>query len=158
MNNQDLKHLKEIFVVTAAQMRDVESRIFAAGMPIPALMEKVGRLICDRLLSMKLKGSRVGILAGPGHNGGDALVVGRELHFRGYNVWIYQPFGQLKELTNQHFHYAQSLGIPCFSQLAELQDCDFLIDGLFGFGLEREITGNIAEAINHLNLWNKPIF
>ncbi|EFA73759.1 conserved hypothetical protein [Raphidiopsis brookii D9] len=158
MNNQDLKHLKEIFVVTAAQMRDVESRIFAAGMPIPALMEKVGRLICDRLLSMKLKGSRVGILAGPGHNGGDALVVGRELHFRGYNVWIYQPFGQLKELTNQHFHYAQSLGIPCFSQLAELPDCDFLIDGLFGFGLEREITGNIAEAINHLNLWNKPIF
>ena len=57
MNNQDLKHLKEIFVVTAAQMRDVESRIFAAGMPIPALVEKVGRLICDRLLSMKLKGS-----------------------------------------------------------------------------------------------------
>ncbi len=165
---------KEQFVVTAAQMRDIEGRIFAAGMPVAALMEKVGRLISDsfarhwqRLQSIiplsplfqgGLGGSNVGILAGPGHNGGDALVVARELHFQGYQVWIYQPFAKLKELTSQHLQYAQSLGIPCFTELAELPSCDFLIDGLFGFGLEREITGNIAEAINHFNDWNKPIF
>ena len=33
------------FVVTADQMRQIETRIFAAGMPVAALMEKVAGLI-----------------------------------------------------------------------------------------------------------------
>jgi ADP-dependent NAD(P)H-hydrate dehydratase / NAD(P)H-hydrate epimerase len=150
--------IKAQFIVTAAQMRDIEGRIFAAGMPVAALMEKVAGLISDRLQAIIPQGQRVGILVGPGHNGGDALVVARELHFRGYQVWIYQPFSKLKELTSQHFQYAQSLGISCFQELEELPSCDFLVDGLFGFGLEREITEPIASAINHFNEWNCPIF
>ncbi|WP_016948959.1 bifunctional ADP-dependent NAD(P)H-hydrate dehydratase/NAD(P)H-hydrate epimerase [Anabaena sp. PCC 7108] len=149
---------KEQIVVSAAQMRDIEGRIFAAGMPVAALMEKVAGLITKRLKAIIPKGRTIGILVGPGHNGGDALVVARELHFRGDQVWIYQPFTKLKELTSQHLQYAQSLGIPCFEELGELPNCDFLIDGLFGFGLEREITGNIALAVNHFNEGNQPIF
>ncbi|MGM3305877.1 NAD(P)H-hydrate dehydratase [Anabaena sp. WFMT] len=149
---------KEQVIVTAAQMRDIEGRIFAAGMPVAALMEKVARLISDRLQAIIPQGQCVGILVGPGHNGGDALVVARELHFRGYQVLIYQPFTKLKELTSQHFQYAQTLGIPCYQELEELPSCDFLVDGLFGFGLEREITEPIASAINHFNEWNQPIF
>ncbi len=142
-------------IVTAGQMRDIEARIFAAGMPVAALMEKVAGLIAVRV--QQAEGSRVGILVGPGHNGGDALVVARELHWRGYKVWLYSPFSKLKELTSQHLKYAQSLGIPCYQEFAELPSCDFLIDGLFGFGLERPITDDIALAINRLNQWRKPI-
>ncbi|MEO0844549.1 MAG: NAD(P)H-hydrate epimerase, partial [Cyanobacteria bacterium J06643_5] len=36
-------------------------------------------------------------------------------------------------------------------------DCDFFIDGLFGFGLERDITEPVAGDINQLNQWNKPV-
>ena len=148
---------KEQFVVTAAQMRDIETRIFAAGMPVAALMEKVAGLISQRLQAIISPGQCVGILAGPGHNGGDALVVARELHFRGYQVWIYQPFSQLKELTSQHFQYAQNLGITCYQEISQIPNCDFLIDGLFGFGLERKITDSIATAINYFNSKNQPI-
>ncbi|MFM6202947.1 MAG: NAD(P)H-hydrate epimerase, partial [Dolichospermum sp.] len=148
---------KEQFVVTAAQMRDIETRIFTAGMPVAALMEKVGGLIFQRLQTIISPDKCVGILAGPGHNGGDALVVARELYFHGYKVWIYQPFSKLKELTSQHFQYIQSLEIPCYQQINELPNCDFLIDGLFGFGLEREITDSIAAAINYFNQRNQPI-
>jgi NAD(P)H-hydrate epimerase len=94
---------KEKFIVTATQMREIEARIFTAGMPVAALMEKVGGLICQRLQAIISPGKCIGILVGPGHNGGDALVVARELHFRGYQVWIYQPLSKLKELTSQHF-------------------------------------------------------
>jgi NAD(P)H-hydrate epimerase len=148
---------KEQFVVTAAQMREIEARIFIAGMPVAALMEKVAGLISQRLQAIISQKQSVGILVGPGHNGGDALVVARELHFRGYEVWIYQPFSKLKELTSQHFRYIQTLGIPCYQDISELPNCDFLIDGLFGFGLEREITDSIAAAINHFNTKNQPI-
>ncbi|MBD2438664.1 NAD(P)H-hydrate dehydratase [Nostoc sp. FACHB-110] len=147
-------------VVTAGQMRDIEERIFAAGMPVAALMEKVAGLIALRIQDLfPLSGNarRVGILVGPGHNGGDALVVARELHFRGYEVWLYSPFFKLKELTAQHLQYAQSLGISCYDNVEQLPNCDVLIDGLFGFGLERQLTDAIALAINQFNEWNQPI-
>ena len=148
---------KEQFIVTAAQMREIETRIFNAGMPVAALMEKVGGLISQRLQALITPEQCVGILVGPGHNGGDALVIARELHFHGYKVWIYQPFSKLKELTSQHFQYAVSLGIPCYQEISQLPNSDFQIDGLFGFGLEREITDSIALAINHFNARNQPI-
>ncbi|KAB8317792.1 bifunctional ADP-dependent NAD(P)H-hydrate dehydratase/NAD(P)H-hydrate epimerase [Tolypothrix campylonemoides VB511288] len=187
---QDRQEQTSQVVVTAQQMRDIEERIFAAGMPVAALMEKVAGLIARRIqdiyplfgehgdkskassspslphsltpslphsLTPLLPHSRVGILVGPGHNGGDALVVARELHFRGYEVLIYCPFSKLKELTSQHLQYAKSLDIPYYEAIEPLQNCDLLIDGLFGFGLERTLTDPVATAINQLNEWKKPI-
>ncbi|MEA5616524.1 NAD(P)H-hydrate dehydratase [Cronbergia sp. UHCC 0137] len=144
-------------VVTTSQMRDIEGRIFAAGMPVAALMEKVGMRISDRLSAIIPLNAPVGILAGPGHNGGDALVVARELHFRGYQVCIYAPFTKFKELTSDHLQYAQSLGISRIQSIEQLGSCDFLIDGLFGFGLEKAITDPIAAIINQINQQNQTI-
>ena len=172
----DNRELISQVAVTAAQMRDIEGRIFAAGMPVAALMEKVAGLITHRIEEIIEQGDRgsffsslhpplspsptlrVGILAGPGHNGGDALVVARELYFRGYEVRVYCPISKLKELTSQHLQYVRSLDIPCYESIEKLQVCDFFIDGLFGFGLERDITEPIASAVNKLNQWHKPIF
>lgn len=146
-------------VVTANQMRQIEAQVFAAGMPVAALMEKVGQRLSDRIQALYPESGslRVGVLVGPGHNGGDALVVARELHFRGYAVSLYRPLSKLKDLTAQHAQYAESLGIPCYEQLQSLQTCDLWIDGLFGFGLEKPIQGAIAEAIQQLNQWQKPV-
>ncbi|NJO80613.1 MAG: NAD(P)H-hydrate dehydratase [Cyanobacteria bacterium RM1_2_2] len=147
------------WIVTADQMSQIEARVFAAGMPVAALMEKVGGLlvqwICARYPLSEVQ--RVGVLIGPGHNGGDALVMARELHCSGYEVMRYQPFAKLKELTQCHAQYADSLGMPVTDQLDSLQNCDLLIDGLFGFGLARPLEGEIAEAVNQLNSWQKRI-
>ncbi|MBD2104688.1 NAD(P)H-hydrate dehydratase [Leptolyngbya sp. FACHB-261] len=146
-------------LVTADQMRAIEARVFAAGLPVEALMEKVGGLIARRIQTLYAlpRFARVGVLVGPGHNGGDALVVARELHFAGYAVSVYQPLERAKPLTDAHAHYGRSLGIAQAQQVAELSACDFVIDGLFGFGLEREITGSMAECIEQVNGWAKPV-
>lgn len=145
-------------VVTAAQMQAIEARLFAAGMPVAALMEKVAGKIAARLQEAYPRGrySRVGCLVGPGHNGGDALVVARELHFRGYEVAVYQPFATLKDLSAAHARYARSLGIPFHQDVTPLQDCQLIIDGLFGFGLTREIAGDLAAAIGRCNAFALP--
>lgn len=151
------------FVVTADQMSQIESRVFAAGMPVAALMEKVAGLIARRIQELYplnpflTNPLRVGVLVGPGHNGGDALVVARELHLNGYEVLTYQPFSQLKDLTASHAQYATSLGIPQSEQIATLASCDLLIDGLFGFGLSRPLDGSIAATVEQINQWQKPI-
>nr|WP_293127908.1 NAD(P)H-hydrate dehydratase [Microcoleus sp. bin38.metabat.b11b12b14.051] len=170
------------FVVTADQMRQIETRIFAAGMPQAALMEKVAHLIARRIQELlkeegslatdltdrRKRGKRekilnsqlpvIGVLVGPGHNGGDALVVARELHFQGFPVVIYCPFSKVKELTKSHADYAYYLNIPFFDRVELLKNCNLLIDGLFGFGLEREITNPTAAAIDQINNLNIPIF
>jgi ADP-dependent NAD(P)H-hydrate dehydratase / NAD(P)H-hydrate epimerase len=174
----DRQELISQVVVTTQQMRDIEGRIFAAGMPVAALMEKVAGLITRRVLEIgewkdagiERQGGKhniyspspplspIGILVGPGHNGGDALVVARELYLHGYEVEIYCPFPKLKELTSQHLQYVQSLGIPCHQSIDALQNCDLLIDGLFGFGLERNLTDAIiASDIDTINTWSKSV-
>ena len=151
----------EQVVVTAKQMRDIEGCIFAAGIPVAALMEKVAGLITNRIEQLfpvsLFSHHRVGVLVGPGHNGGDALVVARELHFRGYEVCVYHPFFKQKELTSQHLKYVESLKIPSYQSIEKLQNCDLFVDGLFGFGLERTIAEPVTSAINQINEWNKPI-
>lgn len=147
------------FLVTADQMQQIEERVFAAGMPVAALMEKVAGRITQRLTDLFScrTGDLVGVLAGPGHNGGDALVVARELHFKGCQVKLYQPFEKLKQLTQVHAQYCRSLGIPVVESVDNLQDCDFVVDGLFGFGLERSLEGEIAAAIAQLNQMQIPV-
>jgi len=146
-------------VVTAQQMREIEGRIFEAGMPVAALMEKVAGLISSQIQALYPSSHyrRVGVLVGPGHNGGDALVVARELHLQGYDVLIYRPIAKLKELTANHAQYAASLGIPFYEQISPLYQRDLIIDGLFGFGLTRSLSDDIADAINQLNQWSQPV-
>lgn len=146
-------------VVTASQMAEIESRLFAAGMPVAALMEKVAGRLAQRIRDSYPLGAvtRVGVLVGPGHNGGDALVVARELGLSGYEVMVYQPLSQQKELTAAQARYVSSLGIRWVDQLNSLQGCDLLLDGLFGFGLTRPITGAVAEAIAQVNQFSGSI-
>ncbi|PAX51564.1 bifunctional ADP-dependent NAD(P)H-hydrate dehydratase/NAD(P)H-hydrate epimerase, partial [Brunnivagina elsteri CCALA 953] len=49
----DRQELISQVVVTAQQMRDIEGRIFAAGMPVAALMEKVAGLITCRVMEIR---------------------------------------------------------------------------------------------------------
>ena len=54
-------------MVTAEQMRAIEARLFEAGMPVAALMEKVGGLIAHRVQALYPLATfaRVGVLVGP---------------------------------------------------------------------------------------------
>ncbi len=146
-------------VVTAEQMAKIEGKIFEAGMPVAALMEKAALLMCQRIQQLYPLHtvSKVGVLVGPGHNGGDALVIARELHLQGYDVCLYRPIAKLKELTQKHANYAHSLGIPYHNDLESLHHCHLIIDGLFGFGLQRSLSGNLAIEVDRLNQWSIPV-
>lgn len=156
------KHQRSLIqraVVTADQMQRIEGLVFDRGMPVPALMEKVAGLMTDWILDHYACAAypRVGVLVGPGHNGGDALVVARELLFRGYQIVLCCPLDKQKPLTANHLKFAQSLDIPVHQDVAPLQGCDVVIDGLFGFGLERPLEGKLAEIVNQINDWPNPV-
>jgi len=153
----------ESYLVTAEQMQQIEGQMFDAGMPVAALMEKVaGRLVGWFIRHYREReGVAYGsicVLAGPGHNGADALVMARELHHLGFDVCICQPIADGKSLTNQHASYAKSLGIRLLSALPPLAEYDAVIDGLFGFGLGRPIAGDLADIVDQVNQQSTPVY
>lgn len=147
-------------IVTANQMVALETALFDAGMPIAALMEKVAGQITQWLkdnLLLEQPTNPIGILVGPGHNGGDALVVARELTLAGYTVRFYCPFERRKPLTEEHYRYSQYLGIPQVQCIEDLADCQLMVDGVLGLGQTRTIAGQLAADIATLNQWSIPV-
>jgi len=152
------KDRSQNIIVTAQQMQDIENRMFAEGMPVASLMEKAANLSTLKIIEEYPLDRTIGLIIGSGHNGGDGLVIARELYWRGYEVKLYTPLAdKSKELTRQHLTYVQFLHLHFVSKLQELENCDVIIDCLFGFGLNRHISNFLADDINLLNSWQKPV-
>ena len=128
-------------MVSAAQMAALEEQLFASGLPVEALMEKAALAVVRRLQQpdwwpqLQQRGALV--LVGPGHNGGDGLVVARELHLAGVAVRTWSPFERHKPLTAAHRRHAHWLGIPELSDPPDPGEGAIWIDALFGIGQSR---------------------
>ena len=73
-------------------MRWLEEKLFSYGMPEEALMEKVGLRMKDWFMkNTEFLNDGVLVLVGPGHNGGDGLVLARELYLEGFEVSLWCP-------------------------------------------------------------------
>ena len=127
---RDADHL----LVSGEQMAQLEQQLFASGLPVEALMEKAALLVARHLLEHEPLQAGVLVLVGPGHNGGDALVVARELHLAGVAVRIWSPFERHKPLTAAHLGHGRWLGIPLLHEAPDPADGALWIDGLFGIG------------------------
>ncbi len=140
----DADHL----LVTSAEMVAIEEQLFASGLPVEALMEKAALAVSRRLLPAA--GTRPDgellVLVGPGHNGGDGLVVAREWHLAGGVVRIWSPFERRRPLTEAHLNHARWLGLPVLSEPPDPDDPALWVDALFGIG-QRRAPGTAIETL-----------
>jgi len=139
-------------LVSGAQMAALEEKLFASGLPVEALMEKAALAVSRRLLEGPPPhpgpplAAGVVVLVGPGHNGGDGLVVARELHLAGVPVRLWCPFERRKPLTERHWSHALWLGIPVLEEPPDPEDGGLWIDALFGNGQSRP-PGEAIESL-----------
>ncbi len=130
-----------------ARIRELEQAHGAAG-----LMEKAGLVAAELVRDLTGKGTRVLILAGPGNNGGDALVAARWLKAWWYEVTVVFA-GDAARLPPdaQAAHAAwQAAGGALHSELPAAK-FDLALDGLFGIGLARPLEGRLAELVAQFN-------
>ncbi len=133
---RDADHL----LVSGSQMAELERQLFASGLPVEALMEKAALAVSRRLLAdhgKRLRRHGALVLVGPGHNGGDGLVIARELQLAGVSTSIWSPFSEHKPLTACHWRHALWLGIEQLSQPPPAEGPALWIDALFGIGQRR---------------------
>lgn len=133
----DADHL----LVTAATMQGLEQALFASGLPVAALMEKAALALARRMLERadRLRQPGVLVLVGPGHNGGDGLVVARELALAGVPVRVWSPFDSHRPLTADHLAHLAWLGVPRLEGTPDPADGSLWIDALFGLGQRRPL-------------------
>ncbi len=142
-------------MVSSEQMQNIENEMFSMGMPVEALMEKVGIGISTWILDRQgLIGNGVIVLVGPGHNGGDGLVVARELYLAGVDVSIWCPFPLKKELTQKHFDYAMQIGIENMENKPDPNSDSLWIEALFGLGQSRIISEEVINLLNSKKTYN----
>src|ERR1035437_722211 len=98
------------------------------------------------------------ILAGQGNNGGDALALARMLLKSGYSVKVYLiQSGTLSSDCEANLQRLNSAYPKAVTELTdtfvapEILDQTIVVDGLFGSGLNRPLTGIFAEAVRWIN-------
>ena len=132
-------------------MAALEQQLFASGLPVAALMEKAALAVAGAIKSdwaERLQRHGAVVLVGPGHNGGDGLVIARELHLAGISVAIWSPFERHKPLTAEHLRHASWLGIKQLGTPPDPAAAALWIDALFGIGQQRPLEAGLAELLH----------
>jgi hydroxyethylthiazole kinase-like uncharacterized protein yjeF len=129
----------------------------AAGAP---LMERAGLAAAGAardLLAGRVP--RVLVLAGPGNNGGDALVVARWLKswFFDVTVAFHGDAAKLSADAAAAHKAWRDAGGAVDADWPESGDWGLIVDGLFGIGLTRPVEGQAAEWIARANASAVPI-
>jgi hydroxyethylthiazole kinase-like uncharacterized protein yjeF len=133
------------------------------GIPIMVLMENAGRAVAQVTRAYTNPESQVLIIAGPGNNGGDGLAAARHLANLGHQVQILLT-GEAKKYSGaaaQQLGIVQKMALPilassdpiaAFNQWLESSNVDdAIVDGIFGTGLSRPVSGSIAGLIDAIN-------
>ncbi len=142
----------------AADIRAIEQHGLAAH-PKDALMEKAGAAVAELAGTLANEsGAPVLILAGPGNNGGDALVAARLLQAQGFRVLVVSRAdpGRLPPDAAHAWSGWRDSGGTFLNEIPRSQAFSLVIDGLFGVGLQRDITGETAHWIAQAQELNCP--
>ena len=141
----------------------------------------VANAICEDAGTKEHGGLRVAVLAGNGNNGADALAIGRMLVRRGFRITVFELENNAArsgeslrtwgyQFDVNHNAYAEqrawllaytnertsdpeagTVETALVSPQIDWSQYDYVVDGLFGIGLNRDVVGVLRDTIGSLN-------
>ncbi|MFH7319783.1 NAD(P)H-hydrate dehydratase [Desulfurivibrio sp. D14AmB] len=158
-------------LATAEQMRECDRLATTTfGIAGLTLMENAGRGAVEVLVRRfgPVAGLEIALLAGPGNNGGDALVMARLLNRLGARPWVLllaDP-ARISPDAAANLLRLKEAAVPVEvvvdkEGLAEVAPrvlaCGLAVDGIFGTGLSRPLSGLFLAAVRLLNDFSGPV-
>ena len=143
-------------ILTADELQNLEMRA-ANQLGADTLMKRAGaaaaELIMKRLEDAGVEQRRVTLLVGPGNNGGDALACPCELREKGAVVNVVLPGGRrpTSALALAQLERWTQAGGTTYDDPYMTEKADCVVDGLFGTGLAKPITGDYLDAVLWFN-------
>ena len=145
----------------AAALREADAATIAAGTPGQVLMERAGLAASRAVLAAFPPGSRALVLAGPGNNGGDGMVVARHLAEAGWDVRVALPGGRRPATPDAEAMTAlvEAMGIPMApaDPAAIAGDDAVVIDAMLGTGTGGAPRGDIADVVRAVVASGAPV-
>ncbi|WP_417309524.1 NAD(P)H-hydrate epimerase, partial [Devosia sp.] len=143
-------------LLTPQQMSRADRLAVETGIKSHVLMEAAGQAVADAVAERYPEG-RILILCGPGNNGGDGFAAGRLLVKAGRDVRL-ALFGDRSKLKGDAAMYSDLWTQPVEDATPDvLSGAAVIVDALLGAGLDRDVTGDLAELINAVNAQVAPV-
>ena len=139
--------------------------ISKVGIPSIVLMENAANEIVNIIKNI---GNKIIVFCGVGNNGGDGLAIARKLYLLGKDVEVIL-IGDINKLTNDcnlNLQIVRNLNIPVtnindeFSKtyiIEKIISSDYIVDSIFGIGLNRDVSGIYKDIIEIINEFSKFI-
>ena len=153
-------------VVTAEEMREIDRKtIEECGILGVVLMERAGFVVASKIKELFGRKSVI-VLSGSGNNGGDGLVVARNLHNEGWDVKVFLTSRpeDLKGDALLQYKAAVKFGVEIkpineflLHYSSVLTRHSVIVDAILGTGLSKNIAGKLSEVISLINKSNIPI-
>lgn len=148
-------------ILTGAQIHELDNYTIEHE-PIASidLMERAARSIMLAITQQWSQSTPIVVFAGPGNNGGDALAVARMLTEKGYIVdtYLFNIHSSLSEDCEKNRDRLVNGGlVHKFTEITtdfdppKLTPKTLVIDGLFGSGLNKPLTGGFASLVKYIN-------
>jgi ADP-dependent NAD(P)H-hydrate dehydratase / NAD(P)H-hydrate epimerase len=147
-------------VYSAAQVRELDRRaIEVCGLGGYELMTRAGLATLDAIRSSWPDARSLTVLCGPGNNAGDGYVIARSAASQGLRaqaVALTDPLALAGDARHAYDDFVAAGGraIPWSHDALE---GDVIVDALFGTGLNRPLTGDVADAIATINAAGRPV-
>lgn len=145
-------------VLTSAQMRAVDLQTIEAGVPGLVLMENAGCRFVEFLerACAPLDAQRIVVICGKGNNGGDGLVIARQLALRhrprSLDVVLAYPPEEFQGDAATNWQMLQVAGVKAGRTLEpRMRAATLVIDALLGTGLNGPARGAALEWIHEMN-------
>jgi NAD(P)H-hydrate epimerase len=145
-------------VLTAAEMREVDRRTIEMGIPGIVLMENAGLRVVEFLAERfaPLEAQRVLVLCGKGNNGGDGMVIARQIHTRfpqcRLTVVLFADPENLRGDASLNYAMLRACGCPLHDELPqEAERATLIVDALLGTGIGGAAKGIIEQTIRQIN-------
>ena len=148
-------------IFTGAQIRELDKYTIEHE-PVNSidLMERAAKAITRSITETWSKDVPVVVFAGPGNNGGDALAVARMLAEQDYAVstYLFNINGALSDdCAKNKDRITECKTMKAFIEVTnefdppKLEKGTLVVDGLFGSGLNKPLSGGFASLVKYIN-------
>ncbi|WP_122460640.1 NAD(P)H-hydrate dehydratase [Pseudomonas viridiflava] len=141
---------------SAAQVRDLDARLIAAGTPGFELMQRAAHATWRSIRRRWPEASELTVLAGHGNNAGDGYLVASLAHKTGWQVRVLAVGDPAALQGDAALAYAAASGVN-IQPWANQAMAGIVVDALLGTGLQGDVRDPYRSAIEAINASGLPV-